>query len=133
MAKLVLLFNSSEEFFKAHKFFDGRSEFYPESVDEDEMKFTFGEESDSLEALGCAITDELEKEGFLCYWFERAENAEQVIIEANREGYALDQVRRTMTVRELIDYLEQFSDDAKVYLSHDNGYTYGGITEQCFK
>ena len=54
----------------------------------------------------------------------------QVIkIEARREGYAIDQVNRTMTVRELIDYLEQYEDDTPVYLSHDNGYTYGGIRE----
>lgn len=133
MKKLVLLFNSSEEFFKAHKFFDGRSEFYPESANEEDMKFTFEEESDDVEALESAITDELEKEGLLCYWFERSENADEVIIEAKREGYGTDQVYRTMTVGELIAYLEQFNEDAKVYLSHDNGYTYGGITEECFK
>ena len=133
MKKLVLLFNSSDEFFKAHKFFDGRSEFYPESVNEEDMKFTFDEESDDVDALESAITDELEKEGLLCYWFERSENADEVIIEAKREGYGTDQVYRTMTVGELKAYLEQFNDDAKVYLSHDNGYTYGGITEECFK
>ena len=33
-----------------------------------------------------------------------------------------------MTVGELIDYLEQFDEDAQVYLRHDGGYTYGGIT-----
>ena len=133
MKKLVLLFNSSEEFFKASKFFDGRSEFYPERVDEDDMKFTFEEESDNVDALEDAITDELEREGLLCYWFERAEDEEQVIIEANREGYSTDQIGRTMTVGDLIAYLEQFNENAKVYLSHDNGYTYGGITESCFK
>ena len=34
---------------------------------------------------------------------------------------------RTMTVGELREALEEFDDDAKVILSHDNGYTYGGI------
>ena len=54
----------------------------------------------------------------------------QVIkIEARREGYAVDQILSTMTVRELIDYLEQYEDDTPVYLSNDNGYTYGGIRE----
>lgn len=50
-------------------------------------------------------------------------------IEAKREGYTLNQVTRTMTVGELISYLEQFDEDTKVYLSHDGGYTYGGIRE----
>ena len=51
-----------------------------------------------------------------------------VIIEAKREGYAPAQISNTMTVGELIDYLSQFDEDADVYLSHDSGYTYGGIT-----
>ena len=51
-----------------------------------------------------------------------------VFIEANREGYAVDQISNTMTVSELIECLSQFDDDAKVYISNDNGYTYGGIT-----
>lgn len=50
-------------------------------------------------------------------------------IEAKREGYSIDQVSNTMTVGELIAYLEQFDENDKVYLSHDNGYTYGGIHE----
>lgn len=51
-----------------------------------------------------------------------------VFIEANREGYAVDQISNTMTVSELIECLSQFDDDAKVYISNNNGYTYGGIT-----
>lgn len=51
----------------------------------------------------------------------------RVIIEASREGYSTDQIRNTMTVQELIDILSEYDADAKVYLSHDNGYTYGGI------
>ena len=55
----------------------------------------------------------------------------QVIkIEAQREGYALNQITSTMTVGELINYLSQFDEDTKVYLSHDGGYTYGGIREK---
>ena len=60
----------------------------------------------------------------------------KLIIEANREGYALNQIHRTMTVGELISMLEQYDEDAPVYLGHDRQsygfYTYGGITEQCF-
>lgn len=51
-------------------------------------------------------------------------------IEAKRQGYSTEQVNRTMTVQELIDALSQFEPDMPVYLSHDNGYTYGGIVEQ---
>lgn len=52
-----------------------------------------------------------------------------VIIEAKREGYSPDQCGSTMTVRELINELELYSDDDEVYLSHDNGYTYGSISQ----
>ena len=52
----------------------------------------------------------------------------RIIIEAQREGYSPDQILRTITVRELMNYLEDCPEDALVYLSHDNGYTYGGIT-----
>ena len=51
-----------------------------------------------------------------------------VKIEAQREAYSIgDVMGRTMTVRELIEQLEQFDDDTPVILSHDNGYTYGAI------
>lgn len=52
-----------------------------------------------------------------------------IYINARREGYAVDQIRKTMTVGELIAYLEQYEESCEVYLSHDNGYTYGGIRE----
>lgn len=52
----------------------------------------------------------------------------KLIINANRNGYSPDQCGRTMTVAEMMSYLEQFDDDVPVYLSHDNGYTYGSIT-----
>ena len=50
-----------------------------------------------------------------------------------REGYGLDQIRRTMTAGELVAYLSQFDEDTPVYLSFDNGYTYGGITDSRFE
>ena len=53
-----------------------------------------------------------------------------LVIEAQREGYSFNQITSTMTVEELIAYLEQFDGDTKVYLSHDGGYTYGGIREK---
>ena len=51
----------------------------------------------------------------------------KLYINANRTGYSPDQIRHTMTVAELIAALEEFPEDASVYLKHDNGYTYGGI------
>lgn len=56
----------------------------------------------------------------------------KLYIETRREGYAPEQCRDTMTVEELIGYLEQFDGDTKVYLSNDNGYTYGSITGTSF-
>ena len=51
-----------------------------------------------------------------------------LIINAKRNGYSPDQCGSTLTVGELIRELECFDPDDKIYLSHDNGYTYGSIT-----
>lgn len=50
-----------------------------------------------------------------------------------REGYGIDQIKKTMTVGELIDFLSEYDEDTPVYLSFDNGYTYGGISENRFE
>lgn len=50
-----------------------------------------------------------------------------LIVETPREGYGVDQIRETMTVAEMIEFLEQFDGDTEIYTSHDNGYTYGGF------
>lgn len=55
---------------------------------------------------------------------------ERVIIRANNEGYTPAQIRETMTVEELIGYLEQFDLNSHVYLSFDDGYTFGGLKPQ---
>lgn len=49
------------------------------------------------------------------------------------EGYSVDQIRTTMTVGELIDFLGSYDEDTPIYLSFDNGYTHGGITEGNFE
>lgn len=59
--------------------------------------------------------------------------AKVLYINAQREGYGIDQIRHTMTVGELIRYLEDFDEDTPVYLKHDNGYTYGGIRWNSFE
>lgn len=58
---------------------------------------------------------------------------DKLILNTVREGYAVDQIRRTMTVAELRDFLDDYDDETLVYLSFDNGYTYGGIKEDCFE
>jgi len=58
---------------------------------------------------------------------------QNLFINAQRTGYSVKQIMRTMTVSELIAYLEQFESDTPVYLKHDNGYTYGGISENDFE
>lgn len=58
---------------------------------------------------------------------------EKLIYHTFREGYGTDQVRETMTVGELIAFLENYDEGTPVYLSFDNGYTYGGITEDRFE
>ena len=58
---------------------------------------------------------------------------EKLLFQTFREGYAVDQIRKTMTVGELIEFLGNYDEDTPIYLSFDNGYTYGGITEERFK
>lgn len=58
---------------------------------------------------------------------------EKLLLQTCREGYGIDQIRRTMTIGELIDFLGNYDEDTPVYLSFDNGYTYGGITDDHFE
>lgn len=53
----------------------------------------------------------------------------KVFIEANRIGYDPSQIECTMTVWELAHYLlDNFEEDAEVYISNDEGYTFGSIS-----
>lgn len=52
-----------------------------------------------------------------------------LFFEGNVDGYSPDQIRRTMTVAELMDLLSMYNDDTLVMISYDNGRTYGAITE----
>lgn len=56
-----------------------------------------------------------------------------LLLEAKRTGYGTDQISNTMTVGELIAFLQDFDEDTKVYISNDNGYTFGGITYDSFR
>lgn len=57
----------------------------------------------------------------------------KLMFNTQREGYGIDQIRRTMTVGELIDFLGQYDEETPVYMSFDSGYTYGGFTESRFE
>ena len=57
----------------------------------------------------------------------------KLILSTTREGYGTDQIRRTMTAGELVEFLSDYDEDMPVYLSFDNGYTYGGIKEGNFE
>ena len=50
-----------------------------------------------------------------------------IVFEAPREGYGIDQIRRPMTVGDLMEFLEDIDPDTLFILSHDSGYTYGTI------
>ena len=52
-----------------------------------------------------------------------------VTIGTNRNGYSPEQCGGTLTVKELIEILENFDEDEPVYFRNDNGYTYGSIYE----
>ena len=56
----------------------------------------------------------------------------KLFIEGRRNGYSTEQIKNTMTVGDLIRFLEQYDEDTKVYLNNDNGYTFGSITESSF-
>ena len=56
-----------------------------------------------------------------------------LFIEGRRNGYSPSQCGNTMTVADLMAYLEQFDEDTPVYLKNDNGYTYGSIDDYSFE
>lgn len=56
----------------------------------------------------------------------------KLFIEGRRNGYSTEQCGNTMTVGDLIRFMEQYDEDTKVYLNNDNGYTFGSITESSF-
>lgn len=57
----------------------------------------------------------------------------KLILNTSRDGYGIDQIRKTMTVGDLKYFLDDYDDDTPIYLSFDNGYTYGGISNEKFE
>lgn len=62
-----------------------------------------------------------------------------LILNTKRQGYGTDQCGETLTVGELIELLQDYDEDMKVYFGNDfrgdYWYTYGSITEDdlCFE
>lgn len=62
-----------------------------------------------------------------------------LILNTKRQGYGTDQCGETLTVGELIELLQYYDEDMKVYFGNDcrgsYWYTYGSITEDdlCFE
>lgn len=53
-----------------------------------------------------------------------------VTLDTTRTNYsAMEAAKDTLTVGELIEYLEQYDESTPVVFSNDNGYTYGSIRE----
>lgn len=56
----------------------------------------------------------------------------RLYIDGRRDAYDPKDIENTMTVGELIEFLQGIDEDAKVYISNDNGYTYGSVTLDSF-
>lgn len=57
-----------------------------------------------------------------------------LILQTSRKGYSAEQAEEwesALTVGELIEVLNGYNKDLKVYFDNDNGYTYGSVTEDC--
>ena len=57
----------------------------------------------------------------------------KLLYNTSRDAYGIEDIRRTMTVGELMRFLENYDSDTQVFLGFDNGYTYGGLDERCFE
>lgn len=53
-------------------------------------------------------------------------------IEVGREAHNTKDIGYTMTVGDLIDFLQEYDEDARVYLSNDNGRTFCHIGYDSF-
>lgn len=69
-----------------------------------------------------AYEDEVEEDE------ELQDAVECVFVKGNRDAYGPDQIENnTVTVGELIEILDQYDENLKVFLRNDNGYTFGSI------
>ena len=131
MANVNLFIGNKKDYDFCKDFFSGTgdSAFYADRTDDTQMCITFAEESNP-EALQEAIKAELNQYSVTDYSFKS--QLKRLVLDAGRDAYSLSDIDSTMTVGELKRYLEQFDDDAKFYLSHDGGYTYGAVIADRF-
>lgn len=55
-----------------------------------------------------------------------------LVIEVHRDAYDVGEIAgRTLTVGQLIEVLDKYDSSLPVVIAHDNGYTYGKVTESC--
>lgn len=51
-----------------------------------------------------------------------------LVFEARNTDYRIADVRRPMTVKDLMEILEDMDGDTPIIISHDRGYTYGTLS-----
>jgi len=56
----------------------------------------------------------------------------ELIIDAIVSGYSTDQIINTMTVEELRNFLKDFDNETKIFLSFNDGYSFGGLGKNNF-
>ena len=53
----------------------------------------------------------------------------RLFIEGSRKGYKPEQCGPTLTVKYLIEQLQEYDEDTKIYISNDEGYTFGSLNQ----
>lgn len=53
-------------------------------------------------------------------------------IEGRHNGYSYEQIKGTIKVGDLIDFLQEYDRDTEIMLRNDNGYTFGSIDRTSF-
>lgn len=53
-----------------------------------------------------------------------------LIITPKRDAYSVQQLKTSMTVKQLRDYLAQFNGDMEIYFQFDGGYTFGNLNHE---
>lgn len=56
--------------------------------------------------------------------------ATALVFEARRDVYGIEQLRKAVTVGDLLAFLEGRDPNEWIVLSHDNGYTYGTVSRR---
>ena len=79
-----------------------------------------------ITGVGAPSTDSLGREKSIC---KKGKRKMTLFINTKKQGYSPDQCGKTLTVGELIELLEGFDPESKIFLKNDNGYTFGSIRD----